>query len=186
MFVLSTKGAVCLGQSTIIMKYNLSTYRKQSKHDKVKGSFVIIARCSFCTVSKYPIGTHWRLPWCMVKYSYHEYSFLPRQLCNNRSTSAMRQPLTKVVRWASALPAGYHQLPCIRWGWGLIGSRTTALTKISFKYHSIQLNGIWMVLGVLWPRVFEWYLNGFLYDIFYSLYRSVVLNGIMKYRWEYH
>ena len=39
-------------------------------------------------------------------------------------------------------------------------------------------NGIWMVS--------EWYLNVFFYDILYSVYRSVVLNGILNYRWEYH
>ena len=43
-----------------------------------------------------------------------------------------------------------------------------------------------MVLGVLWARVFEWYLNGFLNDILNEsldiLYSSVVLNGILNYR----
>ena len=37
---------------------------------------------------------------------------------------------------------------------------------------------------LVWPRVFEWYLNGFFNDILNgildSLYRSVVLNGILK------
>ena len=54
----------------------------------------------------------------------------------------------------------------------LIGSPLTT------KYHSISLR---MVL-VLWPRVFEWYLNGFFNDILDSLYRSMVLNGILNYR----
>ena len=30
--------------------------------------------------------------------------------------------------------------------------------------------------------VFEWYLNGFFNDILYSVFRSVVLNGILDYR----
>jgi len=33
--------------------------------------------------------------------------------------------------------------------------------------------------------VFEWYLNVF-NDILYSVYRLVVSNGILNYRWEYH
>ena len=57
--------------------------------------------------------------------------------------------------------------------------------KIAFEYHS---NTIWFLmvfewyLGVLRPRMFEWYLNGFLIDILESLYRSAVLNGILNYR----
>ena len=40
-----------------------------------------------------------------------------------------------------------------------------------------------MVLGLLWPRVFETYLNGVLNDILDSLYRTVVLNGILTHQW---
>ena len=44
----------------------------------------------------------------------------------------------------------------------------------------------WSYKGVLWPRVFEWYPNGFMNDILNgildSLYRSMVLNGILNYR----
>ena len=57
-------------------------------------------------------------------------------------------------------------------------------------FLNVFLNGTWMFFRVLWPTVFEWYLNGFLNDIMNgildSLHRLVVLNGILNYRWEYH
>ena len=47
-------------------------------------------------------------------------------------------------------------------------------------------NGTWMVLGGIMAKgiwlVSEWFLN----DILESLYRSVVLNGMLNYPWEYH
>ena len=51
--------------------------------------------------------------------------------------------------------------------------------QIPFKYHwtvlgGIIANGIWMVS--------EWYFD-YILD---SLYRSMVLNGILNYHWEYH
>ena len=53
------------------------------------------------------------------------------------------------------------------------------LQKIPFKYHWMVLGGI-MAKGI-W-MVSEWYLN----DILESLYRSMVLNGILNYHWLYH
>ena len=66
----------------------------------------------------------------------------------------------------------------------------TGLSDIPLQQNSIQIPLVfeWFLewyfkgpRGVLWPTVFEWYRN-ILNSILDSLYRSVVLNGILNHR----
>ena len=90
--------------------------------------------------------------------------------------------------------SGTHQVRHLRTqmvGWDLPLQKNTI--QITFQISVVFewfLNGTWMVLGGIMANgilmVSEWFFNDILNGILDSLYRSVVLNGILNYCWEYH